>query len=195
MPENDATTLDGRRWRSLLALPDAITWLALLCGLGALHLAAVSGRLGAAFGLLFLAAVFDVCDGAVARRLGKARDFGGYFDFMVDTIVFLPAASVVTYQAGMEVLVLHVLFNSCGALRHARLLACPGTKKLGLPSTMSGFTFPLVYLVTRWLDLDPALAFGVWTVVLSAAMASLVNFRRLPFLAGGVARDGGEVTG
>ncbi len=133
------------RWTALLALPDAVTGLALVSGLAALYVGLVWQRFGAAFALLFLSAVADISDGAVARATGRARPFGGHFDCMVDTIVFLPIASALAYALGMKILVLHLAFNACGALRHARLLAHPKIKRLGIPSTVSGFAFPIAY--------------------------------------------------
>ena len=162
-------------WAELLRLPDAISWISLVCGLLALYVGLELQRFGAAFGLLFAAAVLDNCDGAVARKLGLSRTFGGYFDTMVDTIIFLPVVSVLTYQLGLRFLPLHLAFNTCGALRHARLLAYPEIKKHGVPSTIAGFAFPIAYAGAKWLDLDVPIVLGVIMAIHSVGMIARVD--------------------
>ncbi len=168
---------DPWRWRTLVDLPDLVSWAGLAAGLGALYLGAVKGWFGAAFALLFFAAIADLLDGAVARALGRCRAFGGYFDCMIDTIVFLPVVSVLTYRAGLEFLPLHLAFNTCGCLRHARLLAHPEIKRLGIPSTIAGFAFPIAYLVHLLTGIPAPYLFALVMVVHSLGMVSMVDLR------------------
>ena len=165
------------RWRTLVAIPDLVSWLGLVAGLGAMYVGVSHQRMDLAFALLFFAAITDLLDGTVARALKRERKFGGYFDCMVDTIVFLPVVSVLTYQLGMKLLILHIAFNTCGALRHARLLAHPEIKRLGLPSTIAGFAFPIAYLVHVLTGIEARYLFTFVMVVHSAGMVSLVDLR------------------
>jgi len=165
------------RWRSLIDLPDAVSGLGLAAGLGALYVGTVHRSFALAFALLFFSAVADLLDGAVARITGRGRPFGGYFDCMVDTIVFLPVVSVLVYQLGMKSLLLHFAFNTCGALRHARLLAHPHIKRLGIPSTVAGFAFPIAYAAHDLLRIEVRHLFAFVMVVLSVGMVSLVDLR------------------
>lgn len=168
---------DPWRWRTLVDIPDIVSWTALAAGLGALYLGAVKGLFGIAFALLFFSGIADLLDGAVARATGRCRAFGGYFDCMIDTIVFLPVVSVITYRAGLEVLPLHLAFNTCGALRHARLLAHPEIKRLGIPSTIAAFAFPIAYLVHLLTGIPAKYLFALVMVVHSVGMVSLVDLR------------------
>jgi phosphatidylserine synthase len=165
------------RWRSLIDLPDAVSGLGLAAGLGALYAGTVHRNFALAFALLFASGAADLLDGAVARMTGRGRPFGGYFDCMVDTIVFLPVVSVLVYQLGMTNLFLHFAFNSCGALRHARLLAHPHIKRLGIPSTVAGFAFPVAYAAHDLLGVDVRHLFTAVMVVLSVGMVSLMDLR------------------
>jgi len=165
------------RWRSLVDLPDLVSWLGLLAGLAALYVGVVHQRAALAFGLLFFSATADLLDGAVARATGRGRPFGGYFDCMVDTIVFLPVVSVLTYHLGMKSLILHIAFNTCGALRHARLLDHPEIKRLGIPSTVAGFAFPIAYLVHVLTGIEARHLFMLVMIVHSVGMVSLIDLR------------------
>jgi phosphatidylserine synthase len=178
MPRTETTEELG--WAALLRLPDAVTWAGLASGLAALYVGLVHDRLDVAFALLLLSFAFDLLDGPVARLTGTARPFGGYFDCMVDTIVFLPVVSILTYRLGLTSLPLHLLFNTCGALRHARLLAYP-VKRLGVPSTVAGVAYPVLYAASRLWGFDPVVPCGVVMALHSVGMVTRANLRRLPF--------------
>ena len=73
-------------------IPNAITSMNLLCGvLGVI--AASDGRFDQAFLLMLAGAVFDFCDGLVARALGVASPTGRELDSLSDLVTFgvLPA--------------------------------------------------------------------------------------------------------
>jgi len=63
---------DPWRWRTLVDLPDVVSWTASALDWAPLS-RAVKGWFGAAFALLFVSAVADILDGAVARATGRAR--------------------------------------------------------------------------------------------------------------------------
>ena len=83
---------DGGRWLldkivSMLAAtgvhPDFLTFCGLLVNIGAAALfAAGEFRWGAA--VIFLAGIFDMTDGRVARKANRVTRFGAFFDSMID---------------------------------------------------------------------------------------------------------------
>lgn len=79
-----AATL-ARRLERRGAMP--ITWLGLIVGLAA-ALAAAFGAFAVALAGWFVNRALDGLDGEVARRLGRADDRGGYFDLLVDYVVY-----------------------------------------------------------------------------------------------------------
>ena len=68
-------------------LPDLITTANLVCGVASILLAS-QGELTIACWLIFLAAVFDVFDGLVARAMGGGTPLGVQLDSMADMVSF-----------------------------------------------------------------------------------------------------------
>jgi CDP-diacylglycerol---serine O-phosphatidyltransferase len=87
---------------------------------------AVTGRYAAlsiGAGLLFVALVFDVLDGSIARRMKKTSAVGRELDSLSDVISFGVAPAVLGYAIGLRHaldLVVLILFVSCGISRLAR---------------------------------------------------------------------------
>ena len=159
--------------REHLRVANFITSLNLAAGLGAL-LALPDHRL-LAIGLILLAAVLDVADGAVARRTGGTA-FGAQLDSLADLLCFcvVPAyALVVTVDAGARVpaAVAGAGFLVAGAWRLARF---PLVKQqghfVGLPTPAAGA--PLLILAL-WAPAVLAVAGGV---LLAALMVGTVRF-------------------
>lgn len=76
-----------------VAIPQALT----LCNLGsglATIWCATQGMIGLGVAFNFAAMLFDLADGAVARRLGVSSKFGGQFDTIADMISFGVAPAV-----------------------------------------------------------------------------------------------------
>lgn len=70
-----------------IAIPQALT----LCNLGgglATIWCATQGKIGLGVTFNFAAMLFDLTDGAVARKLGVSSKFGGHFDTVADMISF-----------------------------------------------------------------------------------------------------------
>jgi CDP-diacylglycerol--serine O-phosphatidyltransferase len=117
-------------------LPNVITAFALTCGLFVifktnmippgqidLHVLTLTA------GLMLLAALADVLDGAVARAMHAESDFGVYFDSMSDAITFGVAPSVVVLKTfSMEpgtifsymLTFAAMVYSVCGVLRLVR---------------------------------------------------------------------------
>lgn len=74
---------------------------------------------------IFLAAIFDVLDGRVARLTGGTSEFGVQYDSLCDLVSFGLAPAFLMYQYGLNGFgrigwVSCFLFLACGALRLAR---------------------------------------------------------------------------
>lgn len=85
----------GKNWRFLYLLPNLVTGLGLMVGLFVLFdVAFVEGKVGdeqlvlGMIGLLLVAGVADLCDGALARALRAQTRFGLVFDSMSDAVSF-----------------------------------------------------------------------------------------------------------
>lgn len=126
-------------------LPNAITAFGLSCGLFVifrltmLEAGEVSYQvLLASAGILLLAALADLFDGAVARLMKAQSEFGGIFDSLSDAITFGVAPTVMTLKslqptsAELSYLVTMgaMVFAICGVLRLARYSSTPLTSYL-----------------------------------------------------------------
>ena len=81
------------------------------------------GSLAVGAALLFIALVFDVLDGSVARRMKKTSAVGRELDSLSDVISFGVAPAVLGYAIGLRYaldLMCLTIFVSCGISRLAR---------------------------------------------------------------------------
>jgi len=117
-------------------LPNAITAFGLSCGLFVIFRMSMTPIGGADLqlliaisGLLLLAALADLLDGAIARVMKAESDFGGFFDSLSDAITFGVAPSVIVLKSlslpnGSESSFLlttaAVVYTVCGVLRLVR---------------------------------------------------------------------------
>lgn len=79
------------------AIPSFVTSLNMVCGVCASVLA-LQGETRLAVVLILMAAVFDFCDGFVARLLHSVSEFGKQMDSLSDLISFGVAPSVIMYE-------------------------------------------------------------------------------------------------
>lgn len=122
--------------KKVTLLPNVITAFGLCCGLFAIFKMNMTG-LGEATrevltlttGILLLAALADLLDGAVARAMKAESEFGGLFDSMADAITFGVAPAVVVLKSlsiepGTELSYLlttaAMIYAVCGVLRLVR---------------------------------------------------------------------------
>lgn len=117
-------------------LPNVITAFGLSCGLFVIFKmtmtevgAATNQVLIAAAGILLLAALADLLDGAVARAMKAESEFGGVFDSLADAISFGVAPSVIVLKSlsvlpGTELsfflTTAATIYSVCGVLRLVR---------------------------------------------------------------------------
>lgn len=117
-------------------LPNVITAFGLSCGLFVIFKLCLvpnssvnESLLTQSVGILLLAALADILDGAVARLLKAESDFGGLFDCLADAIVFGVAPAVVvmkSFSFGLHDKLAFILmggamiYTICGVLRLIR---------------------------------------------------------------------------
>jgi len=91
------TETSTKKWYRFV--PSLFTSLNLVCGIIATYLS-LEGRIDMAFGLMFIAALFDFIDGFAARLLKVCGDFGKELDSLADLISFglVPGAMIFFIQ-------------------------------------------------------------------------------------------------
>ncbi len=122
--------------KRITVLPNIITAFALSCGLFVIFKMTMTENghatypvLLATTGILLMAAVADLLDGALARAMKVESEFGGLFDSLADAISFGVAPSVIalkslSVQPGTQlaffVTIAATIFSVCGVLRLVR---------------------------------------------------------------------------
>ncbi|MCB9229039.1 MAG: CDP-diacylglycerol--serine O-phosphatidyltransferase [Deltaproteobacteria bacterium] len=100
-----------------------------------------------AAGAIFLAAIFDVLDGRVARMTNGTSEFGVQYDSLCDLVSFGLAPAIMMFQYSLNSLgrlgwIICFIFLACGALRLARFnvqsaIGQSGGDFTGLPIPMA----------------------------------------------------------
>ncbi len=122
--------------KRIFLLPNVITAFGLSCGLFVIFKMTMTGigevtphLLTATAGILLLAALADLLDGAVARAMKAESEFGGLFDSLADAITFGVGPSVIVLKslslpAGTEhsflLTTAAIIYSVCGVLRLVR---------------------------------------------------------------------------
>ncbi|MDB2614027.1 CDP-alcohol phosphatidyltransferase family protein [Chlamydiales bacterium] len=122
--------------RKVPFLPNLITAFGLSCGLFAIFRASLVPQgavdekiLTFLTGILLLAALADILDGAVARILKAESEFGGFFDSIADAISFGVAPAVIVIKSlpispdgkfPFVIMAAAMVYSLCGVLRLIR---------------------------------------------------------------------------
>lgn len=177
-------------WKS--AIPNAITALNLVSGLGAI-LASGSGAYGLAAALILLANVFDALDGRAARALGVAGDMGIQLDSLADVVSFGLAPAVLAYSAALSPLgpvgfAAAAVFAAAGAYRLARFNVGAQAEKEGRVPPKPGDHFtgmPIpagAGVLVAGVLAAPALgAYAPYAIAALAAVAAAAMVSKLPY--------------
>lgn len=175
--KEESSTSESLRFRrkGVYLLPNLFTTGAMFSGFYAI-LAGMDGKFDAACIAIFIAMIFDVLDGTVARMTNTSSDFGLQYDSLSDMVSFGVAPAVVAYGWGVSDLgkvglAAAFVYASCAALRLARfnVQAELADKKTftGLPSPaaaalVAGFVWSTYELDTSlWLSVTGALLTAV----------------------------------
>jgi CDP-diacylglycerol---serine O-phosphatidyltransferase len=150
----------------------------------------LNGEFGWAAAAIFLAAIFDVLDGRVARLTKGTSEFGVQYDSLCDCVSFGVAPAFLMYQYGLVHLgrigwVACFVFMACGTLRLARFNVLSAIGKAsgdftGLPIPMAAIA--VASFVALMVDMDQrhlAESFADWPFIQFA----LTQKFRMTFLA------------
>jgi CDP-diacylglycerol--serine O-phosphatidyltransferase len=127
--------------RGIYVLPNIFTTLNLFCGFYAV-ISAIDGKYVACAAAIFLAILFDILDGKIARATNTNSKFGLEFDSLADLISFGLAPGLMMYLWALKPLgrigwLAAFLYMVCGALRLARFNTQVGSSSgdyfMGLP--------------------------------------------------------------
>jgi CDP-diacylglycerol---serine O-phosphatidyltransferase len=133
----------------IVKLPDLFTLAGALSGLGSIF-CSIQNQFGAAAALMTVAVSFDFLDGRIARMLRVESEFGKILDSLSDIISFGIAPVIFAYCQGLDdVLSITVLgfFICCGILRLARFNVIQSHGFVGVPITINGLVFPMIYVL------------------------------------------------
>jgi CDP-diacylglycerol--serine O-phosphatidyltransferase len=193
----------------LRLLPNALTLANLTCGsIAAYHIAHSYSATPAVY-LIFLAAFFDLLDGAAARKLGVNGDMGRELDSLADVVSFGLAPSLIIFSmleqsldAALQPLKYLAFVNVlAAAYRLARFNVSESTGKTfnGMPSPANGiFWASLLAIIVE--SNHPAMLqtdYWVWPtnlvftflVITSLLMISQVEMFSFKFKVGGIAAN------
>ena len=141
--------------------------------------------LGLAILCLVIAGVCDMFDGTIARKCKRTEEeklFGIQLDSLVDTVSFLAFPVVILYYiAGNNPItyIISLLYVINGIIRLAWFNIKTEENKgiyQGLPVTMSAAIIPLVYLITKEIDMNSLTAIMYDTYLIIAVLFTL-NFK------------------
>jgi CDP-diacylglycerol--serine O-phosphatidyltransferase len=211
----DVTPTPGKKLglirRRIAILPTLCTLCNAVCGLGALVFAArislaqsmdAEPALYISGCLIFLAMVFDLFDGFLARRMKTASNFGAELDSLCDAISFGAAPAFLLLQLGSDFedrrvkevfLVVAALYMICAILRLARFNVHTGLDAkshrsfVGLPSPAAGGCLASL-VVLRYNFADSPLVpdqyvnpFIQWFAPAGAMFVALLMVSRVPY--------------
>ena len=134
---------------SLMKIADIFTVGNLCCGVLSIFLA-IDGLFDLSALLLFLAVVFDVLDGKIAGLMHQKNLFGKQIDSMSDLVSFGVAPALLFYSLsspGILGIIVALFFVACGMLRLARYNISEEAGFEGVPITVNGVLFPLLFLL------------------------------------------------
>lgn len=115
----------------------------------------LQGQFGWAAAAIFIACIFDVFDGRIARLTKSTSEFGVQYDSLCDLVSFGLAPSFLMYQVGLNQMgrlgwIVCFVFLACGALRLARFNVQSAIGKddddfIGLPIPMAA-SVPAIFV-------------------------------------------------
>ncbi|MFW6014585.1 MAG: CDP-diacylglycerol--serine O-phosphatidyltransferase [Nanoarchaeota archaeon] len=136
-------------------------------------LCSLNDELDIAAFLLIAAFVFDFLDGRVARFMNSQNKFGKELDSLGDLVSFGVAPAVFGFAAGLTQpwhMAILVGFAACGMLRLARFNILNIKGFIGVPITVNGIVFPIIYFSLKAFDIG----FNDYVVMVYFLMAVLM---------------------
>ena len=108
------------------------------------------GEFTAAAVMLLCAVAMDFLDGRIARATGTTNEFGKQLDSLSDLLSFGVAPAVFGYGLGLKspiAIIVLIYFAVCGMLRLARFNISKEKGFIGVPITVNGLLFPVIYFI------------------------------------------------
>ncbi|WP_050615848.1 CDP-diacylglycerol--serine O-phosphatidyltransferase [Bacillus testis] len=145
-------------------------------------LSGINGNLNISMLFIFIAALADRFDGALARKLNCESELGKQLDSMSDIISFGVAPAVLIYQAvlvhfGAPGMFFTVFYIGCGAFRLAKFNITESNGYFtGLPITAAGCLATLSFLGTHAL---PPIFYMFLMCLLSLSMVSPFKLKKV----------------
>jgi len=108
----------------------------------------IKGSFAIAAFLMLGAVVMDVLDGRLARLMKQSDEFGMHLDSLADLTSFGVAVAVFGFMQGFSCIyciIILLFFASCGVYRLARFNTEKKKSFSGVPITVNGVLFPVLY--------------------------------------------------
>ncbi len=172
------------RHRGVYLLPNLFTTGAMFAGFYAI-LAGMDGKFEAASIAIFIAMIFDVLDGTVARMTNTTSEFGLQYDSLSDMVSFGVAPAVLAFswilnEIGRIGWAAAFIYASCAALRLARFNTQIDPSKngcfIGIPSPAAAALIASLIWCSYEVELTSELAFLVAAVTALAGFLMVSNF-------------------
>ena len=167
-------------------LPNVITTCGLFSGFYAI-VQAMNLRFELAAMAIFVAMVFDILDGRVARITRTESDFGAEYDSLSDMVAFGAAPALIMYEWGLKGMnkfgwFAAFVYCGCAALRLARFNTAPSdTEKgffRGLPSpAAAGLLAGYVWTVEVYGFTFEYFVWACWAITLFAGASMVSNIQ------------------
>lgn len=157
-------------------LPNIFTFCNLISGLGSVPLS-LQHEFKWAVLLIFFATIFDKLDGAAARQLGTESPTGKYLDSLSDLVSFGIAPFVFVIEQHMSTILIltGILFVCAGAYRLARFMIREQPYFSGIPITLNGILFPLLF----FLNWNTASIFSIAFIGMGILMISTIKVPKI----------------
>lgn len=159
----------------ILKIADLFTLANLVCGLAAIFLFIDGIFLGGVI-LMIAALLFDFLDGRVARITKNQNEFGKELDSLCDLVSFGIAPAVMLFMIAGDAgyILLYIIFACCGALRLARFNTIKVKGFIGMPITVNGILFPVLYFLHA-----PLILLHIVMGLSAVLMVSGLRFRKI----------------
>ena len=177
------------RHKGVYLLPNLFTTGAMFAGFYAI-LAGMDGKFEAACIAIFVAMIFDVLDGTVARMTNTSSEFGLQYDSLSDMVSFGIAPAVLAFswilnEIGKVGWAAAFIYASCAALRLARFNSQVDSSSkgffIGIPSPAAAALIASMIWCSYEVELTNKLAFlaAMTTALSGLLMVSNLNYRSL----------------
>jgi CDP-diacylglycerol---serine O-phosphatidyltransferase len=151
--------LQGAGKKNLFLIPFFFTFASAFCGLVSVIKTLDEQYMFAAL-LIVLAALFDLCDGRLARMFNVTSLIGMELDSLCDAVSFCFAPAILLYswslaQLGTAGMLVLGLYLCCGLFRLARFNTVATSNNAsfsGLPTTIAAFFLANIVIYEQWLS-------------------------------------------